>query len=179
MYKRQGFGGAGPSNTIGSAATGGTTGAGGEGGTNSADQTVTTTNELSFADSFNAHDDDGFDLKGAQVERSFNQDNDGVDNAGGRIDDSVVSGRDMTGSGNEVEETTFTNSFNDSHATSWENVGNETYTQTWTNVGNDSSQETDNSTEIDIEDSFRNNTFDPDGLDIDVELDDIDLSGLS
>ncbi|MCX6466186.1 MAG: hypothetical protein NTW05_21730, partial [Pseudonocardiales bacterium] len=150
-------------------------GAGGSGGTNSADQTVSTSNAFSFTDSFTADDNDGFDLKDAEIEDSFNQDNDGVDNSHGEIEDSVVAGGNANNSGNETDLTVVSNSYNDNDSQTLTNVGNTTNTQTWTNVGNDNSTDIDDSftteTEVEVEDSF--NTFDPDLLDIDVQLDDV------
>ncbi len=51
---------------------------------------------------------------GTYIDDSFNEDNDGVDNKGGVIDDSSVGGRDVVGSGNDVDTTTVTGSQNDS-----------------------------------------------------------------
>jgi hypothetical protein len=68
------------------------------------------------------------------IQDSFNQDNDGVDNKGGTIDDSTVSGGDMDGSGNTTDTTTVTGSGNDS--TTVTDSGNETAVQDWDDVGN-------------------------------------------
>ncbi|MDQ3765174.1 MAG: hypothetical protein M3460_27890 [Actinomycetota bacterium] len=65
---------------------GGAGGAGGDGGaaTVNATQSTTVTNNLTFTDSFNEDNDIYF------IKDSFNPDNDGVDNAGGTITDSIV-----------------------------------------------------------------------------------------
>ncbi len=68
------------------------------------------------------------------IQDSYNQDNDGVDNKGGRIDDSTVSGGDMGGSGNTTDTSTVTGSGNDS--TTVVDSGNETAVQDWDDVGN-------------------------------------------
>jgi hypothetical protein len=68
------------------------------------------------------------------IQDSYNQDNDGVDNKGGRIDDSTVSGGDMGGSGNTTDTSTVTGSGNDS--TTVVDSGKETVVQDWDDVGN-------------------------------------------
>jgi hypothetical protein len=68
------------------------------------------------------------------IQDSYNQDNDGVDNKGGRIDDSTVSGGDMGGSGNTTDTSTVTGSGNDS--TTVVDSGNETAVQDWDDVAN-------------------------------------------
>lgn len=68
------------------------------------------------------------------IQDSYNQDNDGVDNKGGRIDDSTVSGGDMGGSGNTTDTSTVTGSGNDS--TTVIDSGNETAVQDWDDVAN-------------------------------------------
>jgi hypothetical protein len=80
------------------------------------------------------------------IEDSFNQDNDGVDNKGGSIDDSVVAGDDLVGSVNSDDDATLT----DSH--------NTTVTET----------DTDLSTDTTVEGSFNGNVSDDDYIDVDV-----------
>jgi hypothetical protein len=140
-----GAGGAGPvTSATGTAVSGpaGAGGAGGAGGANSADQTVGTSANLSFTDSFT--DDDGFDLKDAHVADSFNQDNDGVDSSNGIISHSNVANGAQANVGNSVESTTVSNSFNtDESVTNFlNNVDNDTsdHSTTVTNSGNDLSQ---------------------------------------
>jgi len=65
------------------------------------------------------------------VQNSFNQDNDGVDNKGGTIEESVVGGRDVAGSGNDVEQTTVTGSGNVSHEDVETGSHNTTVTHDW------------------------------------------------
>lgn len=86
--------------------------------------------------------------------RSFNQDNDGVDNAGGYITDSIVAGDDVENSGNSVETYDIDGSFNtDNSRTSIDASDDDEF-------------------ELDIEDSF--NRQDNDFLDLDV-LNDLTL----
>ena len=70
------------------------------------------------------------------VQNSFNQDNDGVDNKGGTIDDSTVGGGNVSESGNEIDQTTVTDSFDDSHDEVVTDSGNTTVTQDWDDVAN-------------------------------------------
>ena len=70
------------------------------------------------------------------VQNSFNQDNDGVDNKGGTIDDSTVGGGNVSESGNEIDQTTVTDSFGDSHDEVVTDSGNTTVTQDWDDVAN-------------------------------------------
>ena len=70
------------------------------------------------------------------VQNSYNQDNDGVDNKGGTIEESTVGGGNVSGSGNEVEQTTVTGSGNDSHDEVTTDSHNTTATQEWEDVGN-------------------------------------------
>jgi hypothetical protein len=140
-----GDGGDGPAVSATGTATsgaGGAGGAGGEGGSNSADQSLTTSANLTFDHSFT--DDDGFDLKDAKVVDSFNQDNDGVDNKGGLISHSNVANGDQTGVGNSTHITAVTDSFNtDESVTNFlNNVGNDTsdHSTSILDSGNDSSE---------------------------------------
>jgi hypothetical protein len=70
------------------------------------------------------------------VQNSFNQDNDGVDNKGGTIEESTVGGGNVTDSGNEIEQTTVTGSGNDSHDEVTTDSYNTTATQEWEDVAN-------------------------------------------
>jgi hypothetical protein len=69
------------------------------------------------------------------VQNSYNQDNDGVDNKGGTIDGSTVSGHDTDHSGNDVATTTVEGSGNDSHAVTETGSENVEATQEWHDVG--------------------------------------------
>jgi hypothetical protein len=60
------------------------------------------------------------------IKDSFNQDNDGVDNKGGVINESTVGGGNVSNSGNEVQQTHVEDSLNETHQTDVEdsfNVG--------------------------------------------------------
>jgi hypothetical protein len=70
------------------------------------------------------------------VQNSFNQDNDGVDNKGGTIEESTVGGGNVSESGNEVDQTTVTDSGNDSHDEVTTDSHNTTAIQEWDDVGN-------------------------------------------
>jgi hypothetical protein len=63
------------------------------------------------------HYEDNSTTKHTIVEDSFNQDNDGVDNKGGTIDDSIVAGDDVENSGNQDNDTEVTDSFNEDNDT--------------------------------------------------------------
>jgi hypothetical protein len=77
------------------------------------------------------------------VQNSFNQDNDGVDNKGGVIQDgSTVAGDDMGQSGNDTATTTIDDSGNDSHAVTETGSENTTVDQDWHDVGNDEHADT-------------------------------------
>jgi hypothetical protein len=88
------------------------------------------------------------------IKDSFNQDNDGVDNKGGVIDDSVVGGGNVADSGNSTEVTAIEDSFNDDHSETVSDAYNETATTTLTDSLNDNSTtvsdsyDTDNSTTV-------------------------------
>jgi hypothetical protein len=103
--------------------------------------------DLTITDSFNEDNDI------TVIQDSFNQDNDGVDNKGGSIDDSVVTGDDMSSSLNSDDDATMTGSHNT------------TVTDT----------ETDLSTDTTVEGSFTGNVSDDDLIDTHVDVD--DLSG--
>ena len=75
---------------------------------------------------------------------SFNEDNDGVDNKGGSIDDSVVTGDDMADSVNSDDDTTLTGSQNDTVT------------------------EADLSSDTTVDGSFNGNVSDDDYVDVDV-----------
>jgi hypothetical protein len=98
--------------------------------------------DLTITDSFNEDNDI------IVIEDSFNQDNDGVDNKGGSIDDSVVTGDDMSSSLNSDDDATMTGSQN--------TVVNETTT--------------DLSTDTAVEGSFTGNVSDDDFIDADVDV---------
>lgn len=102
--------------------------------------TIHSEGDLTITDSFNEDNDI------TVITDSFNQDNDGVDNKGGSIDDSTVTGDDMTGSSNTDDDLTL----DDSH--------NTTVTET----------NTDESSDTTVEDSFTNNTSDDDVIDVDA-----------
>ena len=68
--------------------------------------TITAEGDVTVTDSFNSDTE----VTVTQIEDSFNQDNDGVDNKGGVINDSAVAGDDIDDSFNETD-----NSVNDSH----------------------------------------------------------------
>ena len=94
------------------------------------------------------------------VQDSFNQDNDGVDNKGGVIDDSVVAGGDADGSGNETDVTVVDDSYND--ATTVTDSLNSSTSEDHTDVGNDRSTHVEDSFDTDrsttIDDSFSGST---------------------
>ena len=94
--------------------------------------------DLTITDSFNEDNDI------TVIQDSFNQDNDGVDNKGGSIDDSVVTGDDMSESVNSDDDATLTESHN------------ATVT------------ETDLSSDTTVDGSFNGNVSDDDYVDVDV-----------
>ncbi len=71
------------------------------------------------------------------ISDSFNEDNDGIDNKNGHIDDSTVAGHDADGSGNTATQTTVSDSFGDDHSTTATDSGNETHTVAVADSGND------------------------------------------
>jgi hypothetical protein len=89
---------------------------------------------------------------------SFNQDNDGVDNKGGTIDDSVVAGRDAGGSGNTTEQTVVQDSFDVETTSTVTDSGNTTTAVEVTDSGNDASTDVTGSFNTDagtaVQDSF-------------------------
>jgi len=87
------------------------------------------------------------------IKDSFNQDNDGVDNSHGHIDDSVVAGDDISGSLNTDNSVDISDSYND---TLNQNIA-------------------DSSTHTSYTDSFNGNTFDNDGFDLDLDIQDVDV----
>ncbi len=95
--------------------------------------------DLTITDSFNEDNDI------TVIDESFNQDNDGVDNKGGSIDDSVVTGDDMSDSINSDDDTTVSQSHN--------TVDTET--------------NTDLSSDTTVDASYNDNTIDNDGIDVD------------
>ena len=96
--------------------------------------------DLTITDSFNEDNDI------TVIDNSFNQDNDGVDNKHGTIDDSVVTGDDMSGSNNSDDDTSVSQSHN--------TVDTET--------------NTDLSSDTTVDTSYNDNTYDNDGVDIDT-----------
>jgi hypothetical protein len=102
--------------------------------------------DLTITDSFNEDNDI------TVIEDSFNQDNDGVDNKGGSIDDSVVTGDDMSDSLDSDDDTTLTGSHNT------------TVTET----------DTDLSTDTTVDGSFNGNISDGDLVDTDIDADYVD-----
>ena len=65
----------------------------------------------------NVHYEDNSTTEHTIVEDSFNEDNDGVDNKGGTIDDSIVAGDDVENSGNQDNDTEVTDSYNEDNDT--------------------------------------------------------------
>ncbi len=104
--------------------------------------------DVTINDSFNS------DNSVTIIEDSYNQDNDGVDNKGGVIDDSTAAGDDMAESGNDTETTTVSDSQND-------NSANDSHNDTSTTV-NDSA----NDNSVDVVDS--GNESDDDLIDADL-----------
>ncbi|TDV47788.1 IniB N-terminal domain-containing protein [Actinophytocola oryzae] len=98
--------------------------------------------DLTITDSFNEDNDI------TVIQDSFNQDNDGVDNKGGSIDHSVVTGDDTTSSLNSDDDATMTGS----HDT--------TVTDTSTDL----------STDTDVDGSFSGNVSDDDLVDTHVDV---------
>jgi hypothetical protein len=99
--------------------------------------------DLTITDSFNEDNDI------TVIDDSFNQDNDGVDNKGGSIDHSTVTGHDMDDSMN--------------HSTDVDMSGSHNTTVTETN--------TDTSTDTTVDSSYNHNTSDNDLIDTDVSVD--------
>jgi hypothetical protein len=135
----------------------------GDGGNVQANQYNTLEQDYEFENSFNEDNsttttviNDSFkeDNDVFYANRSFNEDNDGVDNAGGYIRDSIVAGDDVEDSGNSETDVEIDESFNTDNSR--------------TNI--DASD--DDEFELDIEDSF--NREDNDFLDLDV-LNDLTL----
>src|SRR5918997_4579572 len=135
----------------------------GDGGNVQANQYNTLEQDYEFEDSFNEDNSttttvikDSFkeDNDVFYANRSFNQDNDGVDNAGGYISDSIVAGDDVEDSGNSDDDVRIDDSFNtDYREYKIDNSDDDVYN-------------------TEIEDSF--NREDNDFLDLDV-LNGIDL----
>jgi hypothetical protein len=98
--------------------------------------------DLTITDSFNSDNDI------TVITDSFNQDNDGVDNKGGSIDDSVVTGDDMSSSLNTDDDATMTESHN-------------------TTVSADT---TDQSTDTTVDGSFTGDISDDDLIDASVDV---------
>jgi hypothetical protein len=76
---------------------------------------------------------------GTVIQDSFNQDNDGIDLKGANVDSSVLAGHDANGSGNTTTTTTTEGSNNDDHSTAVTGSHNSSADQDYANVGNDSS----------------------------------------
>ena len=82
------------------------------------------------------HYEDNSTTEHTIVEDSFNEDNDGVDNKGGTIDDSVVAGDDIEDSLNEDNDVDVEDSFNeDNDKTSVEDSFNEDNDETSVEIG--------------------------------------------
>jgi hypothetical protein len=105
--------------------------------------------DLTITDSFNEDNDI------TVIDHSFNQDNDGVDNKGGSIDHSTVTGDDMDSSLN--------------HSTDVDMSGSHNSTVTET--------DTDASTDTTVDASYDHNTSDNDLIDTDVHVGDGPESG--
>ncbi len=93
------------------------------------------------------------------IQDSFNQDNDGVDNKGGTIDDSVVAGGDANGSGNTTEVVVIEDSFTDDDTTTVSDSGNTSTEVTVSESFNDESTEIDDSFVTDNSSSFAGDTI--------------------
>ncbi|MGH3776491.1 MAG: hypothetical protein ACRDRR_12305 [Pseudonocardiaceae bacterium] len=95
-------------------------GDGGNGGDVYTDQSTTVNQDYRFEDSFNEDNDtttnirDSFneDNDTTYIRDSFKSDDDGVDNKGGHIEDSVVAGRDIDDSFNSDDDVEIDDSFN-------------------------------------------------------------------
>ena len=122
--------------------------------------TTTTQNHYEFTYVDNSvHAEEGATV----IQDSFNQDNDGVDNKGGTIDDSVVAGGDANGSGNSTEVVVIEDSFDEEHATTVTDSGNTTTEVVVTDSMNDESTEIDDSftseSSTTVSDSFAGGTI--------------------
>lgn len=82
------------------------------------------------------------------IEDSFNQDNDGVDNKGGTIDDSVAAGDDIENSFNSEENTSVTDSFNTDNSETNVDASNDDTTVT---TVDDSFKQDNDVTEVTVE----------------------------
>jgi len=90
---------------------------------------------------------------GTVVQDSFNQDNDGIDLKGAKVDSSVLAGHDANDSGNHVATTTTQGSYNDDHSTAATDAHNHTASEDYANVGNDDSTHHDSHDSTDSHDS--------------------------
>jgi len=90
---------------------------------------------------------------GTVIQDSFNQDNDGIDLKGAKVDDSVLAGHDANESGNHVDSTTTQGSNNDDHSTAVTDAHNHTANEDYANVGNDDSTHHDSHDTTDSHDS--------------------------
>ena len=90
---------------------------------------------------------------GTVIQDSFNQDNDGIDLKGAKVDSSVLAGHDANGSGNHVATTTTQGSYNDDHSTAATDAHNHTASEDYANVGNDDSTHHDSHDSTDSHDS--------------------------
>ena len=109
------------------------------------------------------------------IQDSFNEDNDGVDNKGGVIDDSNVANGDQENVGNSDEDTTITDSLNEDNSETDVVVdsGNDSSdnSTTVTDSGNDAST----STEVDVNDSYNADSSTSVGGDVDNDGADVNL----
>jgi hypothetical protein len=109
------------------------------------------------------------------IQDSFNEDNDGVDNKGGVIDDSNVANGDQDDVGNSDEDTTITDSLNEDNSETDVVVdsGNDSSdnSTTVTDSGNDASTRT----EVDVNDSYNADSSTSVGGDVDNDGVDADL----
>jgi hypothetical protein len=109
------------------------------------------------------------------IQDSFNEDNDGVDNKGGVINDSNVANGDQEDVGNSEETTTVTDSLNEdnSETTAIVDSGNDSSDNSTsvTDSGNDSSS----STDVDVNGSYNENNSTTVGGDVDNDGADVDL----
>lgn len=76
---------------------------------------------------------------GTVIQDSFNQDNDGIDLKGADVDDSVIAGQDANGSGNETDSTTTQDAYNDDYSVAVNGSGNDTASHDDPNEGSTSS----------------------------------------
>ncbi|WP_214408038.1 IniB N-terminal domain-containing protein [Pseudonocardia lacus] len=109
------------------------------------------------------------------IQDSFNQDNDGVDNKGGIINDSNVANGDQEDVGNTDEDTTITDSLNEDNSETEVVVdsGND-FSDNSTSVA-DSGNDSSTSTDVDVNGSYNEDSSTTVGGDVDNDGADVDL----